>query len=182
MKPRRLPLMLFALAGSTPGLLPAAEVATAAAGKSAPPPKSSVAQPLAPRFQQVRERIAALYQHRNEPPPPLDPRYNPFRLPGSAPLVPAPNAGDPGAEEFITPAPGPGASLALLQQGAATLKVSGIFEIGGQSHLVINARPYKEGDVVQTLVQGETVYLRLKEIAKRSVTLSLNDAEMTLKY
>jgi len=166
----------LALAGP---LVQAAERAPAAGGPAGP-------GSMSPRFKQVQERIAALFQHRNEPPPPVEPRHNPFRPPGSAPPA-APASSD--TPELPRPSAGsdysglsPGASLALLQQGAATLKVSGIFEIGGRAHLVINARPYKEGDVVQTLVRGETVYLRVKEIAKRSVTLALNEAEMTLKF
>ena len=34
----------------------------------------------------------------------------------------------------------------------------------------------------QTQVLGEAVYLRVREIGKRSVSLVLNDAEMTLKF
>ena len=164
------------------GLLAIASPAVAA--ESAAKPASQVS--MQSRFKQVQERVGALYQNRNQPPPPVDPRYNPFRAPGTAPVAPpVVSEGDtgprpPGGAELSGPAPG--ASLGLLQQGAATLKVSGIFEISGRAHLVINSRPYKEGDVVQTLVQGETVYLRVKEISKRSVTLSLNDAEMTLKF
>ncbi len=148
----------------------------AAPGKA---PKQSVANPLAPRFKQVNERIDALFEHRNQPPPPPDPKYNPFRLPGAArPAAPLPEGVVADAA-----APTPQAdNLAQLQQAAATLKVSGIFEKGGRSHLVINARPYQQGDVVQTLLRGETIYLRVKEITKRSVTLALNEAEMTLKF
>jgi hypothetical protein len=186
MKPRRKFLLtrsaLAGLAGwlALAGLqVQAAERAPAAGG---PTGQGSMAS----RFKQVEERIAALFQHRDQPPPPIEPRHNPFRPPGSAPLAPPVSSDTP---ELPRPPAGsdysglsPGASLALLQQGAATLKVSGIFEIGGRAHLVINARPYKEGDVVQAQVRGETVYLRVKEIARRSVTLALNEAEMTLKF
>jgi hypothetical protein len=141
--------------------------------------KQSVPNPLAPRFAQVRERIDTLFEHRNEPPPPPDAKHNPFR---GAAVAPAP-AGVDGKGVVAAAAPvTPLDNLTLLQQAAATLKISGVFEIGGRSHLVINARPYKQGDVVQTLAQGEKVYLRLKEISKRSVTLTLNDAEMSLTY
>jgi hypothetical protein len=140
------------------------------------PAKTSTPQPLAPRFKQVRDRIADLYQHRNETPPAPDPALNPFRAPGS---VIAPVGDEPVKEERRTP---PVGNLALLQQAAATLKVSGTFEIGGKLHLVINARPYKSGDVVQTQVGGESVYLRVREISRRSVALALHDAEMTLNF
>jgi hypothetical protein len=159
----------------------------AAAAPPAPPappgPKPSFQQAQVARFKEVEDRIAVLFQNRNEPKPDLS--ANPFRSPGNVPApVPASAPGEAGAKpaEIVDTGPGPGASLALLQQGAATLRVTGNFEIGGQAHLVINSRPYKEGDVVQTQVQGETIYLRVKEISRRSVTLALNDAEMTLKY
>jgi hypothetical protein len=70
----------------------------------------------------------------------------------------------------------------VLQQAVATLKVSGVIEIEGRAHLVINARPYKQGEVVQTYVGGDAVYLRIRDISNRSVTLVLNDTEMTLKF
>ena len=143
-----------------------------------PTAKPGVALPQSPRFNQVRARIDALYQHRNEPPPPPNPRANPFRTPG-APLpavTTEPAKGEP------LPPPEPASDLAILEKGASTLKISGIFEIAGKSHLVINARPYKEGDAVPAQVNGETVYLRVRTIARRSVTLALNSAEMTLKF
>ena len=149
--------------------------APVAAGKSAPP------NPLTVRFKQVQERIAALYQHRNAAPLPPDPRFNPFRTPGTAPVMPQKGEGGEPVKGEV-PDRMPSSNLALLQQGAATLKLGGTLEIGGSARLVINARTYKEGDVVQTQVRGEAIYLRIKEIAGRSVTLSLNDAEMTLKF
>lgn len=168
MKTIRLMLVVSALA------LPVASfAATAPAPKT---PKPSAPNPLAPRFNQVRDRIGALFQHRNAPPPPLDPAHNPFRLPGTG--VPVPVA--TGRER--EPAPPPADTLTLLQQAVATLKISGVFERAGRSHLVINARPYKEGDVLQTQVKGEPVYLRVKKIIKGGVTLDLNGAETVLNY
>ena len=52
----------------------------------------------------------------------------------------------------------------------------------GRSYLVINAKPYKENDVIQSQVQGESVYLRIRQITRDSVTLLLNEAETTLKF
>lgn len=157
---------------------------TAAPPAKAPPgpPKAPGAGPLSPRFKQIRERINALFEHRNEPPEPPDPRYNPFRPPGAVPVAagPAANARDPAVAAQI-PAP-LSSDLALLQQAVATLKVSGTFQIGGRSHLVINAKPYKVGEVIQTKVKGESVFLRVRAISRNSVTLGLNGAEMTLKF
>lgn len=147
-----------------------------AADKVAPPApagKAGVRIPMARRFAEVRQRIADLYQHRTETPAALDPRHDPFRTRAAK----APAVGG-GASAPVAPA----SELSLLQQAVATLKVSGVFEIGGRQHLVINARPYKVGDVVQTQVRGEPVYLRVREISRRSVTLALNEAEITLKF
>ena len=108
-------------------------------------PKTSTPLPLGPRFKQVRDRIADLYQHRNETPAPPDPKFNPFRAPGS---VLAPASEDLIAEVVTAPA----TNLALLQQATATLKMGGTFEFAGKFHLVINGRPCKTGDRVQTLV------------------------------
>jgi hypothetical protein len=154
--------------------------ALATADTPAKAPKPSVPKPIAPRFKQVRDRIDALFGHRNETPPAPDLRTNPFRVPGA----PVPAASVASREEGAPAPTAPAAveDLSLLQESAATLRVSGVFEIGGRSHLVINARPYKEGDVVQTQVKGEAVYLRVREISKRSVTLELNEAELTLKF
>ncbi len=183
MKPPRTMLRLMALATTGAVLAIAAEPAAKA-------PKPSVPNPFAGRFKQVQERIDALFSHRNQTPPPPDPRANPFRMPGAVPSAPVPpTLVAPGTVPVAGAAPGkPGpvgdssADLPLLQQGVATLKVNGVFEIAGRSHLVINARPYKEGDILQVQVRGEPVYLRVQEISWRSVTFKLNDAEMTLRY
>ncbi len=180
MKPLRFIAVLVATAAAAG--LPAAAAsapAPATAPTPTPTPKQSVPNPLAPRFKQVRERIDALFQHRQEPPPPPDPKDNPFRVPGGA------AAAVPGADAAGAAAPAPVApmdNLALLQQAAASLKISGVFEMGGRSHLVINARPYKQGDVIPAMARGERIYLRVREISRGSVTLVLNEAELTLKY
>ena len=53
---------------------------------------------------------------------------------------------------------------------------------GGDLYLMINGKPYKDNEVVQAQVQGETIYLRLRQISRRGVTVVLNEAEMTLKF
>lgn len=165
-----LPVLLL----GAPPLAAAEPVPKAIPGTPAPPP-------LSPRFKQVRERISGLYQNRNETPPPPDPRYNPFRPPGMAIPVPVPSAGvEPVAGEPVLVASA--TDLARLQEAVATLKVSGTFEKDGRLYLVINAKPYKDNDVIQTQVQGEPVYMRVRQVSRRSVTVVLNDAEMTLKF
>lgn len=178
-------IRLLATAGWAAAALTAGHAADAkAAGtKEAPPPgkaKTSVALPLAPRFNQTRARIGALFEHRNEAPSPPQARSNPFRPAG--PLITTPREPTPAGAGDGVAAPDDGSTLGLLQQSAATLKVSGTFEIGGTTHLVINRRPYKEGDVVPTQVGSEAVYLRVRSISDRSVTLVLDGTEMTLKF
>ena len=168
------------VAGEAPA--PATSVpATAPADAKAPlATPAGKAPPLSPRFRQVRDRIDALFQHRNAALPPLDPRLDPFRPPGAAPEILPLKSIDSGAAG--APVAAPSSDVKLLQESVATLKVSGIFEIGGKQHLVINSRPYKEGDVIQTQVRGTAVYLRVRQISRNSLVLVLNQAETTLKF
>ena len=159
----------------------AASLASLAGAEAPPADKGPAAPPLSPRFKQVRDRIDALLRHRNETPPPPDPRFNPFRPPGT-PVIAAAGPRDAQEPETAAPAASSSSDLARLQQCVATLKVSGTVEIAGRTHLVINSKPYKEGDVIQTLAQGEPVYLRVRQITRSSVKFTLRDAEMTLKY
>lgn len=149
---------------------PLAEAATRAEPKMPGPP------PLSPRFLQVRDRINTLFQHRNDAPPAPDLRANPFRPAGSAATPvggPAPGAPPPEL---------PGNDLALLQQAVATLKVSGTFERADQMYVVVNSRPYKKNEVIQSRAEGQPVYLRVREITRNTVTLALNDTELALKF
>ena len=119
----------------------------------------------------------ALFQNRNDAPPPPDLRTNPFRPAG--PMASATVASTPGT----VPAPAASSTdLVLLQQAVVGLKVSGTLEKADQSYVVINDRPYKKGDVVQTRAEGDAGYLRVREITRHTVTLSLNETEMTLKF
>jgi hypothetical protein len=175
MKPHLLGLLLFLSAGA--GMLPAADAPSTPAG--AKPPPGPV---LSPRFKQVRERIDALFSNRNDTPATPDPRQNPFRSPGTvieSRPVPAPT--EPNAPSEPLPVAS-ATDLARLQAAVATLKVSGTFEKDGRLFLVINAKPYKDNDVLQTQIQGEPVYMRVRQVTRHSVTVVLNDAEMTLKF
>jgi hypothetical protein len=135
-----------------------------------PDSKPAAPPPLSPRFIQVRERINTLFQHRNEVPPPPDLRANPFRPAGAAVV--------PGATSPTLPSN----DLSLLQQAIATLKVSGTVERDEQSYVVVNNRTYKKGDVVPARAEGEMVYLRVGDITRNTLTLTLNSAELTLKF
>ena len=108
---------------------------------------------------------------------------NPFRPPGAATVVAPPPAGGGRGDTPVVEAPKPPSTdLALLQQSVATLKISGTFEVGGRLHLVINRKPYKQGDVIQVLSKGETIFLRVRQVSHTNVTFALNETEMTLKF
>ena len=134
-----------------------------------PAPKPPAPPPLSPRFIQVREKINTLFQHRNEPPPPPEATANPFRPAGAAVV-----AGVPGPTL-------PSNDLSLLQQAAATLKVSGTVE-RDDLYVVVNNRTYKKNDIIPSKAEGEMVYLRVSELTRNTLTLSLRNAEMTLKF
>ena len=149
----------------------AKETANAPAkGPAAPPP-------LSPRFKQVRDRIYVIFHNRNETPPPPDPKANPVRLPGAPEVAVLKSGGGDGP-----PIEAASSDLARLQQGVATLKVSGTFEKDGKLYLVINGKPYKDNEIIQTQVQGEPVYLRVRQISRKGATVVLNDAEMAFKF
>jgi hypothetical protein len=158
------PAQLFLAIAAT---LFAAGLALAATPPAQKPPAPP---PLSPRFIQVRERINTLFQHRNEVPPPPDLRANPFRPAGAA-VVPGP------AGPTL-----PSNDLALLQQAIATLKVNGTMEQMNQSYVMVNQRPYKKGDIIPARAEGEMVYLRVGDITRNTLTLTLNNAELTLKF
>jgi hypothetical protein len=143
--------------------------------------KAAVVVPLSPRFQQVRTRVDALFQYRNAKPAPIDPSHNPFRPAGV--FIPTIVVGDTRNAAPVTPEVQQVTDLALLQQTVATLKIGGRFEVGGRDLRMINSRLYKENDVVQVPGQaGQTVYLRVKAVTPKSLTLSLNQAEMTISF
>ena len=159
-------------------------VLSAAKAKGPPStPKGSVAPPLSPRFRQLREHISALFDTRTAPPPPLDPRTNPFRPVGAVSSAPL-----PGAEGTAPASVAANVDLTTLQQAVATLRVKGTFQLGKTLQLVITAAAgkegtYKEGDIINVLLPpGDPVHVRVRQVSRNSVTLALNDAEMTLKF
>jgi hypothetical protein len=166
-------------APSEPAAAPKADSTKTAAAKA-----PAAAVPLSPRFQQVRDRINALFSDRVETPPPPDLRYNPFRPIGAGPPIPVRGAST-GRE---TPAPASAISdQALLQQAVALLKVGGVVRLkDGRMLRSISSGPnkegtYKEGDVLTVIVQDEPIHIRVRQITAFSVMFSFNDAEITLK-
>ncbi len=132
---------------------------------------------LGPRFKQTRERIADLFQNRNGTYPVPDPRQNPFRT-GTDPV----GESTPTATAVPAAALSPDSDAAILRQGIATIKVGGWLVNRGVPYVTINQRSYKEGDVILVRVQAKAVYLRVKGITQNTVTLTLNEAELTLRF
>jgi hypothetical protein len=149
-------------------------------GSGAQVTSAAASAPLSPRFQLIRDRIGALFDHRTEASPEFDAKRNPFRPAGAAPVAPVarPNSRPP---ESLPPAE---ADLALLKQIAATLKIAGTIEIQGRPHLSINQVLYKVGDVInaRASAKGPPVFIRLKQITRYGYTLSYNGAELTVKF
>ena len=175
----------------TPASEPAATAAATKPGiisaikSKGPPPAAKgpgAPAPLNPRYQQIRDRIGALFDTRNAPPGPIDPRTNPFRPAGTAPIVPLPVA------DGMPPPVVANDDLATLQQAVASLKVRGVVQLGTRLQLVINSGPgkegtYKEGDIINvSLPRVDAVHVRVRQITRNTVTLALNEAETVLKF
>jgi hypothetical protein len=170
-------IILFLAVAAAAGLSMAAEAPATAKSPPASQP------PLSPRFKQVRQKIDVLFKNRGETPPAPDPRQNPFRPAGAVAVADAGRAAGASGEVNLPAVPEPPSSdLTKLQGSVATLKIGGRLQTGGQLYLMINGKPYKENEVITTQVQGEPVYLRIRQISSREVTLGLNEAEMTLKF
>lgn len=145
------------------------------------PVKTFTPPPLSPRFLQVRAKIETLFAIRNTPPAPPDARLNPFRPPGAIPV--APLATKDGVIEPVAV----NNNLALLQQAVAAIRVKGTVSRGKILQLVINTGPgkegtYKEGDIINVSLAPDPVHLKVRVITRNSVTFTLSDAEMVLKF
>jgi hypothetical protein len=138
----------------------------------------------APQWKVTRARIEALFRLRNAPLPAPDPRLNPFRLASDPPIAaPAETEGaGPGGEPTPPDAVPLSPDEALLTQAVATLKLNGAVQIGDRMLAIINQATYKEGDLLSVRLQGKPVDLNVRHISSRSVTIGLNEAELTLQF
>lgn len=206
--PQKTAVSSAAIAGATVAAAPATTVGESAAAPTTPPPTDATEAvkpgilsavkakgppplsktppppvPLSPRFQQIRDRIGALFNTRNAPPPPPDPLANPFRAPGAGPAVLLPAADGTMPEPVVV-----NDDLARLQQAVATLRVRGTVQRGRLLQLVITSAPgkegtYKEGDIINVVLPpGDPVHVRVRQISAHSVTLTVNEAEMVLRF
>ncbi len=149
---------------------------------TATPTAAGTPPPLSPRMQQVRARINALFAVRNDPPPPPDARLNPFRPAGALPATPLPSK-----DGTVEPPPTVSNNLALLQQAVAVLRVRGTLTLGKTLMVTINSGPgkeraYKEGDILAVNLSPDPVNLRVRVVTRNSITFSLAEAEMVLKF
>jgi len=140
----------------------------AAALRAAPP----AGQPSAEWIKRTKERIDFLLgSRRNSPPPPAD-AANPFRLPGKA----GPDATQTPGEQTVVYSESD--NLARL---AASLKISGLINVGGTPQVIINQLAYKEGDLVAVREGEQVTYLRLAHITSGSAMLELGKAQTVVR-
>ncbi len=95
-----------------------------------------------------------------------DPFLPPGAVPPSAPVAVANTADAPFSD------------IAALTRYAAELRVSGVLDIGGRPHLVINSSAYREGDLVKVRDTDPIDFIRVIRIAPRSMTLGYGEATL----
>jgi len=137
----------------------------------------------APQWKLTRARIAALFRQRNAPLPAPDPGLNPFRIASDPPAASAETESvAPGGEPTPPDATPLRPDEALLKQAVATLKLNGAVQIGDRMLAIINQATYKEGDILGVRLQGKPVDLNVRHVSSHSVTIGLNEAELTLQF
>ncbi len=128
-------------------------------------------------LKRTQERIATLYHSHDQRPVAPEERSNPFRAGGDVAMplqstLPGENpAADASARDAL-----------LLRLASATIKVTGVVNIAGRMHIAVNQSTYREGAVIPVPLPHETVFLRVGAITSKSVTLRLEEAEVTLKF
>ena len=141
-------------------LLPAAVLAAALAS----------AATATEKFDRTSGRIADILARRllQKPFPAQLP--DPFLLPGATPPT-APVAVANTADASFS-------DIAALTRYAASLRVTGVLDIGGQPHLVINSSAYREGDLVKVRDTDPIDFIRVLKIGPRTMTLGYGEATL----
>lgn len=136
------------------------------------------AQGGADRFGDLKAKIEAL----------LSPRLNPSALPEKpanpfvSTLPGLPVAVTPEAPIETQPIPTTLDDDQILAYAVARLRISGLVQRGGVTHLLINSASYKEADLVPLRASGDTVYyIRIVHIASTEVTFGYNQSTLTVK-
>lgn len=128
-------------------------------------------------FEKTRRQIEALFAHRLAPAKLEAAQYNPFLL-GAV-------GGDPDAG----PAAGPveayrpvSSDDMVLQQLAAQVKVTGVFQRDDKIQLVIGGQPRGEGAVLTFPFEGASALVRIIRIRPGWIVLGYRSAELQIRY
>ncbi len=141
-------------------------------------PLHSQAQAQADRFGDLKAKISTLLTPRLQPTPLPEKPANPFTVILSAAPVSVTT------EIPIEPVPIPTTldDDQVLTFAVARLRISGLVQRGGVTHLLINSASYKEADLVPLRAGGDTVYyIRLVRIGDTEVTFGYNQSTLTVK-
>ena len=134
------------------------------------------AQPAAARIAGLKTKIETLLRPRLDPAPLPDKPANPFQFIVTGLPVDIPDT------IATQPMPTTLSDEQILAYAVARLRISGLVQRGGVTHLLINSASYKEADLVPLRASGDTVYyIRLVRIADGEVTFGYNDHALTVK-
>lgn len=136
------------------------------------------AQPGADRFGDLKTKIEALLNARLQPAPLPEKPANPFV--SLLPALPVPLT--PEAPVETTPIPATLDDDQVLAYAVVRLRISGLVQRAGVTHLLINSASYREADLIPLRAAGDTVYyIRLVRISETEVTFGYNQSSLTVK-
>ena len=136
---------------------------------------------LTQRQQEIREKLASLFDQRDNPFAPLEASMNPFfRMQDEDTEATTDDQFDPGApmEKLEVPT----TDDLLLEELAPTLDIKGIVSRQGQKFIMINQFLTPVGSMVQVEIRGTPRFVRIEEIGFGQVTISLGEAFITMPY
>jgi hypothetical protein len=176
-------LRLKAGRSGTSLLLAAAVGLTAGSGLAAAEKADAVTlatlKKVSERYALTKDRISSLLDERIHPTPLPNNLPNPFYHPSllpttdNVPVTPADVAAVPAAPDI--------SDADTLAKFAASIKISGVVEIGGQLRLTINSTLCKPGDVILAGTKDHPVYIQVVRITPDEATFGLNQSEQTVR-
>ncbi len=143
---------------------------TAARAPAANAPETSAADDS---FPHTRARIEHLFQDRDAPPALPRKIINPF-VPASMRLA------DADARKTIAAPTDVISDNAMLERVAPAVQIQGIIQVGGRPSLIINRKPFTEGDHLTVMYGTIPVVIVIKKITRETFTLGYGDATLTL--